>query len=416
MWVAQLGADPAVGPEPVTGVVTGSTGVPEHFLAVLGVLLFFGLLLPRLLKPLHLPFATSVILVGSFMGPNGLGLVQPDDSLALFGFLGGAFYMLLAGTEARGLGIKPREQATARMLLVNSVVPAATGVAIARWLGYDWRAAFFLGTVFLSSSIMLVFGIVGSAGLGRTVAGRLLKRVAVVQDLAASLLAFLLFQTLDPNRFPLPILAGLVLSSVVILRMFLPEVVTFFFARFEEKGGDDHEARLRLVMALFLLVTFAYSVLDVHPVIAAFLVGFSLADVLTSPALQDRLETMGYGLFIPVFLFVVGLDTDLHVLTRFDPGHSVALAVLIGAVGSKALSGYVGGRWAGLRSRDSWVAGVASTAKLAVPLTATYAAYDLAIIEAELFSAIVVLSVSTAVLAPLLVSAIMRRGSIPEDA
>ena len=415
MWLAQLGADGQVGAGRATEAVGGGTGVPEHFLAVLGVLLFFGLLLPRLLKPLHLPFATSVILVGSLLGPYGVGLIQPDDSLALFGFLGGAFYMLLAGSEARGLGIKPRERATLRMVLVNSIVPAGTGVAIARWFGYDWRAALFLGTVFLSSSIMLVFGIVGAAGLGRTVAGRLLKRVAVVQDLTASLLAFLLFQTLDPNRFPLPILAGLVFSSVVILRMFLPEIVEFFFARFEEKGGDEHEARLRLVIALFLLVTFAYSALDVHPVIAAFLVGFALAEVLTSPALQDRLETLGYGLFIPVFLFVVGLDTGLHVLTRFGPDDSLAFVVLIGAVGSKALSGYLGGRWAGLRSRDAWVAGVASTAKLAVPLTATYAAYDLAIIEAELFSAIVVLSVVTAVLAPLLVSALARSSSAAED-
>lgn len=415
MTVAQLAADSA-GVGGAAADVGASTGVPEHFLAVLGVLLFFGLLLPRMLGPLHLPFATSVILVGSLTGPNGLGLIRPDDSLALFGFLGGAFYMLLAGTEARGLGIQPRERATLHMVLVNSAVPAVTGVAIARWFGYDWRAAFFLGTVFLSSSIMLVFGIVGSAGLGRTAAGRLLKRTAVVQDLTASMLAFVLFQTLQPNRFPLPILAGLVISSVVILRMFLPEVVEFFFARFEKKGGDEHEARLRLVIGLFMLVIFAYSVLDVHPVIAAFLVGFALADVPLSPALHERLETMAYGLFVPVFLFVVGLDTDLRVLTGFGPDNALALVVLAGAVGSKALSGYVGGRWAGLRSRDAWVAGLATTAKLAVPLTATYAAYDLAIIEAELFSAIVVLSVITAVLAPLLVSLVLRRTAPADDA
>jgi Kef-type K+ transport system membrane component KefB len=109
--------------------------IPEHLLAILGVLLFFGLLLPRLLRPLHLPFATSLILVGSVLGPHGIGLVQPDDSLALLGFLGGTFYMLLAGTDARALGVSPRERALTRLAMVNSLVPAAAGVAIGRWFG-----------------------------------------------------------------------------------------------------------------------------------------------------------------------------------------------------------------------------------------------------------------------------------------
>jgi hypothetical protein len=175
---------------------------------------------------------------------------------------------------------------------------------------------------------MLVFGVVDTAGLSRTAAGRLLKRAAVVQDLAASVAAFLLFRTLAPNpRFPLPILAGLVFSSVVLLRMFLPEVVTFFFARFEERGGDEHESRLRLVIALFLLVIFAYSLLDVHPIVAAFLVGFSLAEVPSAPLIRERLDTMGYGLFIPIFLFILGLDTDLRVITRLDPGSALAISV-----------------------------------------------------------------------------------------
>lgn len=390
--------------------IDGSSNVPQHFLAILGVLLLFGLLLPRLLRPFHVPFSTSLILVGSLMGPYGFRVIAPDASLALFGLLGGMFYMLLAGTEARALGLRSRDPAMVRLVLPNALLPAAVGIGIARSFGYDWTAAFFLGCIFLSSSIVLVFGLVASLGLATTSLGSLLKRAAVIQDLAASVLVFLLFQTLDPHpRFPLPILAGLLLSSVVVLRMFLPELVTFFFSRFEERGGDDYEARLRLVIALFLMVIFGYSALDVHPVIAAFLVGFALADVPTAPMLRERLETLGYGLFIPVFLFVVGLDTDLRVITRFGPSDALAVTVLAGAIASKVASGFLGARWSGQKGRDAWLAAVSSTVKLAVPLTATYAARDLGILDAHLFSAIVILSVATSVLAPLLVSAIAGR-------
>ena len=384
---------------------------PEHFLAVLGAVLFFGLLLPQIFRPLHLPFATSLILVGSLFGPHGLGYVERDGSLVLFGFLGATFQMLLAGSEARTLGIRLREGATARLALLNGALPAATGVVIARAFHYDWTAALFVGIVFLSSSILLVFGMVSAVGIETTRAGRLLKGVAVIEDLGASLLAFLLFQTLQPHhRFPLPILAGLLLSSVLILRMFLPEVVAFFCRRFE-RNEEGHEAHLRVVVALLLLVVFGYSALDVHPVIAAFLVGFALAGIPESPQLRGRLETLGYGLFIPVFLFVVGLDTDLSVLWRFDFSDSLALAIVVGAGGSKLLGGFAGARWAGLETRDAAVVGVASTAKLAVPLSATYAARDLGILDSELFSAIVIVSVVTSVLVPLVLAPLRRRPS-----
>jgi Kef-type K+ transport system membrane component KefB len=369
------------------------------------VLLFFGLLLPRLLRPLHLPFATSLILVGALLGPYGLDLVSPDDSLRLFGLLGGMLYMLLAGTQARTLGFTLSDRATRSMALPNALIPAAIGVGLGRWFGYGWSAAFFIGTVFLASSIMLVFGIVEAYDLEDSDVGKLIMKVAVVEDLSASLLAFVIFQALAPQtRFPLPILGGLLLSSVVLLRMFLPEVVGFFFTRFEARGGDDHEARLRLVIALFLLVIFAYSVIDVHPVIAAFLVGFALAEIPEAPVLRERIETMGYGFFIPVFLFVVGLDTDFSVITRMDVDDGLAVALLVGAVGGKLGSGWLGARWAGLRGQAAWVAGAASTAKLAVPLTATYAARDLGVVDGRLYSAIIVVSVVSSIVAPALTS------------
>lgn len=389
---------------------------PEHFLAVLGVVLFFGLLLPQLLRPLHLPFATSLILVGSLLGPHGAGFVEPDDSLLLFGFIGAMFQMLMAGAQTRTLGGEPELTHTTRLALLNGVMPAAVGVAIARAFGYGWTASSFVGIVFLSSSILFAFSMMDTAGLAGTRAARLAKRAVVVQDLGASVLAFLLFQTLEPHqRFPLPILAGLLLVSVIMLRMFLPEVIAFFFRRFADQGEED-EPKLRLIVAVLLLVIFGFSTLDVHPVISAFLVGFALAGIPEASEFRDRLRSLGYGLFIPVFLFVVGLQTDLSVLWRFDPSNALAVAILAGAVTTKLAGGYVGCRWSGVGAHEALVVSVSSTAKLAVPLSATYAARDLGIIDAPLFSAIVITSVATSMLAPLGLLLLRRRETVRAEA
>lgn len=383
---------------------------PAHFLAVLGIVLFFGLLLPQLFRPLHLPFATSLIVIGSLLGPNGLGYVKPDEYLMLFGFLGAMFQMLLAGTETRALGAAVPRRDIVKLVLLNGVLPAAVGIAIARIFAYGWTSSLFLGIVFFSSSIMLVFSMIESVGLGGSRVGALANRSAAVHDIGASVFAFVLFQTLRPHhRFPLPILAGLLLSSVIVLRMFLPEIVAFLFRRFSE-GGDKHQGRLRLIISLFLLVIFGFSTLDVNPVIAAFLVGFVLAEIPESTQINERLESLGYGLFIPVFLFSVGMETNFRALLHFNPSNSLALTILIGAIGSKVLFGFIGGKWTGLGSRDAGVIAVSSTTKLAVPLSATYAARSLGIIDARLFSAIVVVAVVTSIGAPLVLSRLGHGG------
>jgi Kef-type K+ transport system membrane component KefB len=392
------------------------SSTPESFLAILGVLLFFGLLLPRLLKPLHLPFATSLILLGALLGPNGIGMFQPDPGLTLFGFLGATFHMLLAGTEAHALHLRLRDARTLRVVVPNALIPAFVGTAIGRGFGYGWQPSLFLGIVFLSSSIMLVFGMVGALRLSRSTTGRLMKRVSVIEDLAATVLAFVLFETLDPHpRFPLPILGGLLLSSVLILRMFLPELMAFAFDKLEEDEGADPEVRLRLVIALMLVVIFAYSAFDVHPVIAAFLVGFALAPIPQATRLHDRLETLGYGFFIPIFLFVVGLETDLKPMAELGSASTLVLALLVGAIGSKLVGGFAGGLWAGLDRREAAFVGVASTVKLAVPLSATYAARELGILDGELFSAIVTVSVATSVFPPLVLPWVVGRSFLAED-
>jgi Kef-type K+ transport system membrane component KefB len=92
------------------------------------------------------------------------------------------------------------------------------------------------------------------------------------------------------------------------------------------------------------------------------------------------------------------------------------VSILVGALGTKVLSGFAGSLWGGLSRRDAWITGVASGAKLAVPLTATYAARDLGILDADLFSAIIVASVIIAVVVPLALAAITRRSREPAGA
>ena len=64
----------------------------DNTLLVLAIVLFFGMVVPEFFKKFQLPFATSLIIIGSILGPNGFNYIEINDSLQLFGFLGVAFF------------------------------------------------------------------------------------------------------------------------------------------------------------------------------------------------------------------------------------------------------------------------------------------------------------------------------------
>jgi Kef-type K+ transport system membrane component KefB len=390
--------------------------VAEHSLAVLGVVLFVGLLVPELLARFRIPFATSLILVGAVLGPHGLDRIQVDDTLTLFAFLGATFQMLLAGIEAGGLGIRPADRSNVIPFLGGGVLPAVMGAGLAFAFGLGWTGALLTASVFMSSSILMVFSMSDQASIGSYALVRSLKSMTVLWEISSALLAFILLKLVDPHpRFSLPILVGLVVSFVIFLRLFVPEIVTYAFAKFRPRAGAESERRLRFTLALLLVVLFLFTGLDVPPVVAAFLVGFALAPARDTDVVQEKLHLVGYALFIPVFLFVVGLEVDLTILLEPDIRTIAVGAFVVTAVFSKFGGNYLATSRLGFTPRERSVFGLASTAKLTIPITTTYAALKAGIVPPAFLSGTVIVSILTSVMVPALLGFIAQKES-PADA
>lgn len=374
----------------------------DYSLAVLGAVLLIGLLSPLLLQRLQLPVTSIVLLVGAALGPHGLDLVHPDATLTSFAFLGAAFKMLLVGLETHGSDLALGERDTLIRLACTGLLPAAGGVGLVLAFGYSWPQALFIGATFLSSSVLVVSAMVDHHALTEAPLGRTLRSLAVSLDISGAFLAFVIFKHVDPHtRFPLLILLGLVVVSIVVLRMYVPEIAEALFRRLDGFGAEADERKVSFSVALLLLVLFGYAALDVPAFIGAFLVGFALAPVSSAPLLRDKLRLIGHTLFIPVFLFAVGLETDLGVLVRLDLTNLMTSLLLLAAIGLKLGGGYMAGRLTSLSGPDSLYLGVASTPRLGVSLISSYAGYQTGLLDASLLTAVVVVSVATTVFAPI---------------
>lgn len=378
----------------------------EETLLALGLILLVGLVMPDLLRRFQFPLASVLLVLGSVFGPHGLEYVQENNTISFIGSLGAAFLMLLAGMESRYTGMLRYRGPMVRLLLINGIVPGLIGLGIARFYDYDWTAATLTGLLFLSSSIVMVYAQVPSNSQFRI--DRYLHGLVAYADLLALMgLAVLLHVLDDGARFPVWIYLGLLASSIFLLRLFLPEVVRFFFLRYEQRNNDEEdvlENKVQLILALLMLSLVMYTAMGVEAVVAAFLVGFSLSSLKEADMLKRRLRTIGYSLFVPVFFFIVGMQMDATLLIRLTGGVGFIPVFVISALLAKLFTGYIGGRIEKLPSRDAWRLGGGSMIRLVTTLSVAFTARLSNLIDTRMLTAVVLLTILSALAGPLILS------------
>jgi Kef-type K+ transport system membrane component KefB len=387
----------------------------EETLLILTVVLFFGLIIPEFFKVLQLPFASSLIIVGSILAPYGFNYMVIDQYLELFGFLGAAFLMLMAGLEVRAAFFKNIKDEVRMLVVFNNLVPFMVGVILAKIFSYSWPASLALGILFMSSSAPVIFSTINFLKLQTFRIGKILKSTTSIDDILSLAALTLLFQYLNPSaRFPLPIYLGLVISSVVILKMFLPEIVLYFFGRFKSLS-DEYEGRLRVVITFLLVVLLIYSSLNIHAIIAAFLVGFTLAEVKGIRSVQKKLHILGHGLFVPIFFFVLGVQTDFTLLLTLNNEDWLVLLIIVSMISSKFLSALVTCRFASLSLSESLFIGIGTTTKLTTAISLSYAALLLEIIDVLILTGVVTASLLSTIINPPLMTFLAKKIELKND-
>lgn len=115
-----------------------------------------------------------------------------------------------------------------------------------------------------------------------------------------------------------------------------------------------------------------FELLGMHSIIAGFLVGLILSDSIKHRIVANKLQTISYGLFIPIFFLVTGVETDLRVFLEVDNALILTLVITVGLVLSKFSSGWIGGLSIGFSKRESILIGVATISQLSTSLATLF--------------------------------------------
>ena len=370
------------------------------FFVVLLVAVFFSALFARL----HLPWAVALVVGGIVIGPHSLGLFTPNDTLLFMGEIGLVFLMFMAGLEMRFASFRERAGSISFIAFINGAIPFVVGFVIGLLLGFPMLTAFLIGIIFISSSIAVVVPSLESNKLIGTKLGDAIVGSTMIQDIASLILLSVFFQTSgDFTNLPLPVFYLLLFAFLVFLRWALPRVERFF------AGNDMFQQELRSVFFVLVGTVVVFGVLGLHPIIAGFFAGLVLSDRINTLAVKEKLRAISYGLFIPIFFVVVGTQTDLGVFKTATGAVVTVLAIVLGSVVSKLVSGWVSARVMKFTKRESALIAITSVPQLSTTLAVVFSSYALGLIDETLVASLVILSIVTTLFAPLVTNFLMQR-------
>jgi len=292
-------------------------------------------LLVDLLPLPKLPPIVSEIVAGILIGPVVLDLVDNTAPLAVFSSIGLVFLFFLAGLE---IAFDARDDR--HLALVGLAFLVSLGLALVVALLFDAvelvGAPLLVAIILAATSFGIVVAILKDAGQTGTPFGQLVIAGASIADFATVILLSLFFSSSGASFETTLVLLLLFLGVVVVVGLVLAgargsEQLKRTVARLQRTSA---QISVRIAFLLLVLLVYMSEEFGLEVVLGAFLAGamVSLLDrenAVRDTGLAEKLEGIGFGVFIPIFFVASGVSLDLDALfSAFDTIVLVPLTVI----------------------------------------------------------------------------------------
>lgn len=304
------------------------------FFWVLCIILFA----PLLFQKLRLPHIIGMILAGLLVGPNGLNILERDDSFELFGKVGLYYIMFLASLEINMQELKEHKGGALTLGLLAFIVPILLGLFTnIIVLDFNIITAVLLASMYASYTL-ISYPIVARYGLSRLKCVNFVVGGTVITDtLTLFVLAVVggLFSGESDGWFFVLLLLKLILLTAAII-FFFPRIARYFFRKY-----NDGTIQYIFVMAMLFLGAGMMELVGMEGILGAFIAGLVLNRLIPhSSPLMRRIEFIGNAIFIPYFLIGVGMIINVKVLFTGSGALLVMLAMVITALTGKWLASW----------------------------------------------------------------------------
>lgn len=349
------------------------------------------------------PTAVAEIVTGIVLGKSGFNLVHETSSLTLLSSLGVVILMFLSGMEIDFSLFKktPGHKRDPQSPVVIAGVAFGGVIVTAALLGFILKALglfpdLFLATILFSTvALGVVIATLKEKDILRRPMGQTILLTAVLGEVIPMLALTIYASIYGHHVGRLWLIILLFLAAIFLLHQFRQPFVWFNQI---SKATTQLDVRLAFFL-IFALVSVAETV-GAENILGAFLAGMVMKLLQPSEATQEKLTSIGYGFFIPIFFIMTGDRLNLREL--FANRAALALIpVLVLCFIMAKLPAFLSFRRR-FSNRNSFAASFLTATTITLVLPSLQVARNLHVITNNQSSAFVLAAVIVCILGPII--------------
>lgn len=359
-----------------------------------------------------LPVVVAEILMGIVIGNSFLNIVERDSILNILSTLGFIFLMFLSGLEIDFKAFKKDKRERQGQNDDESLIPGHLNLALTVF-AFIMIISILLAYVFkwlgLVDDVLLMVIIISTISLGvvvptlkemnimRTTIGQFILLVAVLADLVTMIL-LTVYGAINGQGGSTIWLIGILVVFTAISYIL---GVQFKRMSFLQKLMDGTtQIGIRAVFALIILLVALAEGVGAENILGAFLAGVVVSLLNPDEEMVEKLDSFGYGFFIPIFFIMVGVDLNIPSLIK-EPKLLIIIPILIVAfIISKLIPVMFIRRWFDMKTTIASAFLLTST--LSLVIAAAKISERLNAISAETSGILILSAVITCVFVPII--------------
>ncbi|MBU7555468.1 monovalent cation:proton antiporter family protein [Pediococcus ethanolidurans] len=386
------------------------------------IMLFAALITPMLMarfKITFLPTAVVEIILGIVLGPSLLGLVHTTEILKQLSDIGVIILLFLSGMEIDFDLFKKPQDTPSPLAQKNAVQNSKWSPVILACLAYStiivislvlaglfkwanlfsdfWLAAILFATI----SLGIVIATLKENELLSKAFGQTVLLIAVLGEVVPMLGLTFYASVFGSSSKSLWLLLLIIVAAIFLLRRF-----KFFFNFFEQINKSTTQLDIRLAFFLIVAMVTVASSVGAENILGAFIAGIILKLLRPSESTKDKLDSIGYGFFIPIFFMMSGIGLNLRTLLS-DPEALtlIPLFFLAYVIAKLAIYPILSLRF---KSANAIAGTSLSTATITMVVAILQVAKNMHVINAHQSGAFLLAAILTCVFSPLIFSKAYR--------
>ena len=369
------------------------------YLAELFVILLLTKIAAHYSVKLKMPSVIGELLVGIVIGPAMLNWIHPTTFINYFSELGVIVLMFIAGLEG-DLKLLIKYWAPAlTVATLGIIVPTGTAFLLCHNLfNFSVKASVFMGLVLSATSVSITIQVLKEMHRLNTRAGAIICGAAVADDIICVILlgiASSIYGTSQHESIWLMVLKMFLFFVIVLLigKFIVPK----FLSIFQDLNATESDTAGAMILCFG---TAALAVMmGMSDVLGAYFAGLAISETDFEDHLEDKIEPIGYAVFIPVFFVSIGLQISFKGMQN---DIIFIILLIITAILGKQIGCGLAAKMFHLSWTESNVVGAGMVSRGEMALVVANVALSSHLIDQNHYTAMILVTVITTLVAPLI--------------